>query len=163
MGNHLKIEVGWIQPHRSTQVGAHGALGIWSHQDQATGRGGPLRGRRGVKASSNRTDVVAKDPPQLIVAHPTNKARPAAQLGNPGQGVGSGATRGFKARSNAGVEALGLGFVHQGHGALGEFEVVDQVVVGLHQHVNDGVANADDVVALFHEVHQVLSRARLGP
>jgi len=44
-----------------------------------------------------------------------------------------------------GVESLSLRFVHQGHGAFGEAEVVDLVVVDLDQHINNGVANADNI------------------
>ena len=90
---------------------------------------------------------MGKDRAQLVIAHPADEAGPAPQLGDAGQGVGGGAAGGFQARADAGVEPLGLGFIHQGHGALGQAVVIEDVVLGLDQHINNGVADADDIEA----------------
>ena len=145
LGHHLQIEIAGIEPNRGTQIGAHRALGIRGHEDETAGRGRAFRGGRRVEAGAHRADVVGKDAAKLVVAHPADEAGAAAQLRNTRQGVGGGAAGGFQAGANAGVEPLGLRFIHQGHGALGEFQVVELVVVGMHEHVNDGVADADNV------------------
>jgi hypothetical protein len=41
-------------------------------------------------------------------------------------------------------------FIDQGHRALGQVMVLEETVIGLNQHIHDGVADADNVEALFH-------------
>ena len=63
LGHQIQIQIGRIQPHRGPQVGAHGALGVWGHQDQTAGRAGPTAGGGGIKAGTHRANVMGKDGP----------------------------------------------------------------------------------------------------
>ena len=107
---------------------------------------------------------MGKDRAELVVANAADESGTASQLGNPGQGVGGGAPGGFQTRAQFRVEGLGLVLIDQGHGSLGQAKALDDGIVSLDEHINDGVADADNVQGLlFRHGNQRLSRARLGP
>ena len=153
LAHQIKIEVFGLEIHRGAQVGAHRALGIGGHQDQAAGRGGTVvRGGR-VELGADGADVVAEDAPELVVAHAADEGGASSELGDAGERVGSGAAGGLEARAHARVEPLGLRLIHQGHRALAEAMVGEEGVIRLHQHVHDGVADADHIERLGGERH----------
>ena len=145
LGHQIQVQVPGVQAHGSPQIGAHRALGIRGDQNQAAGGGGATGRCGGVKAGTHRSNVVGENRPQLVIAHPADEGRLAAQLGNAGQGVGGGTTGGFQSRAQAGVKPFGRNLIDQGHGALAQAMFLKEAVVGLDQHVHDGVADADHI------------------
>ena len=160
--HHRQIDVIGIEMHRRPQERVHGALGIRGDEDHAAGcRGTALHGR-GVEQATSGAQIVGKDAAQLVVAHAANEASTAAELGDGRHGVGHRAARGFNARAHGAIEGLGLLLINQGHGALGEPLAFEESVVALGEHINDGVANANDIEGCRGGGH-ALSSARLGP
>ena len=105
---------------------------------------------------------MGKDGPQLVIANAANKSSPTTQLGDAGQGIGSRTTGGLQARANAGVEQISLPLIHQGHAALVEAMLLQKALIGLHQYIDDGVADADDIKALLSWAgHEGGGRSRL--
>ena len=133
LGHQIEIEVFRFQIHRGSQIGAHGALGIGTHQDQTTGRGGSAGGSGCIEAGADGTDVMGED---------------RTELGDAGQGVGRRAAGGFQAGAAGRVELLGPGLIDQGHRALGELVGVEKAVIGLDEHIDDGVADRDNIERL---------------
>ena len=143
--DQARVHVRRPEPHRRSEEGAHGALGVRGHQDEAASGGGPAGGPRGVVADAGRPQVVAEDLPELIVAHLADVVRAASEGGHSHHGVGRRAARHLDPGAHGLVERAGPGLVHQVHRPLHETLPRDLVLVGLAQHVDQGVADADHV------------------
>ena len=146
--DHVRVQVLGHQVDRGAQIGAHGALGVGGDEDQAARGRRPLGRRRGLEGNAGGPDVVPEDAAQLVVAHLADEGAAPAERSQPRHGVGRRAARDLDRRAHGGVERLGARAVDQGHGALGQVLGLEEGLVGLGQHVDDGVADADDVEGL---------------
>ena len=90
---------------------------------------------------------MAEDRSELVVADAADESGPPSQLSDPHHGVGNGATGGFESWTTRFVEGLRLLLIDQGHAAFLQAMGVQEAVVGLNQHVNDGVADSHHVKA----------------
>ena len=82
---------------------------------------------------------------QLVVADPADIGGTSAQGGHGSHAVGAGAARHLPGRPHAAVELVDPGLVDQGHDPLVEAQLGDQAVVGMRDHVDDRVAEADHI------------------
>ncbi len=74
------------------------------------------------------------------------KAVRRAETGHADDGVGGRAARGFHRRTHGVVDRLGARLVDQRHAAFAHFLLHEEVVLGAGDHVDDGVADTEDVV-----------------
>ncbi len=97
------------------------------------------------KRTPDRGDVVAKHLAQQIVAHLADIAAAAAERGDPGHGVAGRAARALDRRPHLPIERFGALGIDQGHRARGEVLLGEKPLVGMRDHVDDRIADADDI------------------
>ncbi len=95
-------------------------------------------------------DVVGEHLAQLVVAGFADEGRAPAEAGDAGDAVGRRTARGLPALGHGLVEGVGPAVVDQGHAALGQILLGDEVVAGRRDHVDDGVADGGDVIKVRH-------------
>jgi len=95
---------------------------------------------------------VPKHLPEEIVAHLADIGAVAAQRGEPGHRVARRPARGLDCRSHHRVERLGPGRVDQGHRPFDERFPVEKPVIGVGDHIDDGIADADDIMAVLRHL-----------
>jgi hypothetical protein len=144
--NDLRFDVVGRQRHRRAEIGIHGALALRGHHDQAARGRRPGAGRRSVKSDAGGADVVGEDLAQLVVLHPADEGGVAAKRSDAGNSVGHRTTGHLNRRPHRSIEALGIGLIDEPHGALDETLDNEEVVVDARQHIDDGVADAEDIV-----------------
>ena len=144
------------------EIGAHRPGCIGSDDDQAASGRGSLVGADHAEVDPERTDVVAEDPAQLVVAHLADEAGRAAEGRNAGHGVGRRPARGLRSRAHGRVELDGAFVVDERHGATRQTELLDEIVLFGADHVDDGIADADDVVLFHAGVPSVPTACRLA-
>ena len=131
----------------------HGALAVGRHQDVGACRRGPALRGRSVEGDAGGTDVVDEDAAQRVVPHLADErcARPEARHAD--DRVRRRATGNLDGRTHRFVDALGLLLDDERHRALANGVTHEEVVIGAGDHVDDRVADAEDVeTGLGHEV-----------
>ena len=86
------------------------------------------------------------EPADLIVLDLADIGRAGAKIGNPDNGVRGRATGHLGRRTHVAVDRCGARLVDQGHAALGHAVAAKKLLVGLHQHVENRVADRQNVV-----------------
>ncbi len=158
-----RIDVRRAELNAGAEIGVHGALGVGRDEDEAARRRRAGVHRRRVEGDARRADVMGEDPAERIPADLADITRPALEGGDSGDGVGSRAAGDLDRRAHGRVEGLGPLGVDQGHGPFAEPVLREEGLLGMGQHVDDGIADADDVEERFgHGRLQVLSR-RIRP
>ena len=145
VGDQRLVDVLRTQLHAGAEVGVHGALGVRRHQDQAARRRGAAMAGRRLEMHAGGADVVAEDLAELVAVDLADVGPPAAQRRDAGHGVAGGTARHLDARTHAAVQLLGAGGVDQRHRPLLDPVGREKGVVGMGDHVDDGVADAGDV------------------
>ena len=107
-----------------------------------TGDGAPGR-----KATPTAQQVVPEHLAELVVADLADVRRPPAEAGDAAHRVGRRPAAHLDRRAERAVELEGPLGVDQRHRALDELVLVEERVVGVGDHVDERVADADDVVA----------------
>ena len=85
------------------------------------------------------------DVAELVVAHLADELGEAAEGDDPRGGVGGAPARRLDAGTHGVVHLGGALGVDQVHRALHQPELGEQVVVGMGEHVDEGVADGEDV------------------
>ena len=160
LGNGALVQIVRLQLGPHAEVGAHGLLGVGRHHDETAPGARPARLRRYGEGDARGADVVSEHPPQFVVGHLPDKRDGGSERSQRGRRVGGRTAGHLGGRAEAGVYLLGLQVVDEGHGALGETELVHQVVGRRSQDVDDGVADSDDFVRWVHALEA--SGAELG-
>ena len=88
---------------------------------------------------------MAKNAPQLIVFNASDEAGSASQLGDSHHRVGDRSTGGLQPRATGCVQGFCLLFINERHAAFLQAVLRQKRVVGLNKHINDGIADADDI------------------
>ena len=91
---------------------------------------------------------MAEDAAELVGRDPADEAAFRPERGKPGDGVGGRAAGALDGRSHGLIEPAGLAGRDQAHEALGEVVLGEKGVVAAGDDVDDGVADADHVVAV---------------
>ena len=149
-GDQLAVDVLRTQLGAGAEIGVHRPLRVGGDDDQAAA-GRTARRSAGVppKATPSETMSWRKMRAELVVLGLADEGAAAAQRGDGGDGVGGRAAGDLDRRAHRRVERLGALGVDQRHRSLVQAVADEEGVVGLRQHVDDGVADADHVVEAF--------------
>ena len=141
------VDVGGFQALRGAEIGVHGALAVRRHHD-VTARGRRTVARRlGAEGNAGRTDIVREGAAEFVVLHLADEGRARSEARHADDGVGGRAARAFHRRAHRLVDLLRTRLVDQRHGAFVHALSHQKIVLGAGDHVDNGVADADDVVA----------------
>ena len=141
------VDIGRGEELRGAEVGVHRPLAVGRDEDhRAAGRVAAGQRRR-LEMDAEGMHVVAVDDAELVVGDLADEGALAAERGDAGRGVAGAAAGGFDRRPHEAVEALGLRRLDQAHRALDEPLADQEVVLDAGEHVDNGVADAEDVEA----------------
>ena len=129
------------------EEGVHRPLCVRRDDDQAApgGHVGP-RPRVG-EGDTLGPQVVVERLAEAVRGHLADVGRPPAEGRHTAHGVGGGTSRHLDGRLQRGMEGKGALSLDQGHRALHERLRLDEVLAVMGDHVDQGIADADDVVA----------------
>src|SRR5262249_3862374 len=146
---------------RRAQIGVHRPLAVGRHQDvTAPGRGTVGRKRRG-KRHLGGPNIVRKGAAEPVVLHLAEENRARAEARDADDRVGGGPAGYLDGGAHRCVDRLGAGFIDQLHAAFVHAVADEEIFFGARDHVHDGVADADDIVA--RGAHGILLKARREP
>ena len=101
-------------------------------------------------------DVVAVDLAEEVVAYLADIGTPPAKRGEAGHGVAHRSARDLDRRPHQRVERLGPLGIDQGHRPLDERLACEKRVVSAGDHVDNGIADADDIdIGLGHALAMI--------
>ena len=140
------VDIGGRQILRGAEIGVHGALAVRRHQDVGAAGGGAVGGRLGLEGDAGGADVVGVEAADLVVLDLADKGGAGAETGDADDGVGAGAAGHLGRRAHVAVDRGGAGLVDQRHAALGHAVADEKALVGLHQHVENRIADPENVV-----------------
>jgi hypothetical protein len=161
-GDEVVVDVARAELRRRAEVGVHGALRVGRHDDEAaTARLAAARGL-GPEVDAGGPDVVAEHDAELVVGHPADERGTAAERRHADQRVGGGATGDLDRRPHRGVEHLGTFGVDQLHRARREVMSGEELVLLVAEHVDQRVADADDVDPIAHDARLLDPRKETG-
>ena len=142
-GHILGAQIG-----RDAQIGVHRPFAIRRDKDhRARGRQVGLGHRVVREIGPFERERFGVEPPQRIVAHPPDKGGAQAKIAQARQRVGDRPARRLGPVAHRGIERLGPVAFDQLHDALGDAHVIEERLLGLAQDIDDGIADADDLVA----------------
>ena len=144
-GDQRGVDVVRAEQLADAEIGVHRALCVGCDDDEATTGRHTERARRAGERDSGRLEVVAEHLAELVVGDlPDVGARPAERR-DAGHRVRGGTSRLLDARPHRVVQVLRALRVDQGHRGLHEPVGVEERVVTIGQHVDEGISDADDV------------------
>ena len=133
--------------HAGAEIGVHRALPVRRDQDQAARRGRTARQRRRGEVHADRGHVMAEHVAQLVVRDLAEIGDARAERGRDRAGVARRSAAAFLAGRHGGIQRLGRLGVDQHHRALVHVMARQERVVRARHHIDDGVADAEDVEA----------------
>ena len=140
------IDVAGAELRAYAEEGVHGPLPVKRHEDQrARGRSTAGRGGR-IEGDAGGADVVAEDGAELILRDLADERRAAAERGDADHGIGRRAARDLHGRAHFRIQMRDPVGVDQRHVALGQIVFDEEVVLAAANDVDDGIADANDVV-----------------
>ena len=140
------VDIGRREILRGAEIGVHGALAVRRHQDVgAAGGGAGFSGLR-LEGDAGGADVVAVEAADLVVLDLADEGGAGAEAGEADDGVGAGAAAHLGRRAHVAVDRRRPRLVDQRHAALGHAVADQKALVGLHQHVENRVADPENVV-----------------
>ncbi len=140
------VDVGGSQLGACAEKGLHRAVRVGCHENQAAPGWCAAVGGFRREADAERGDVMAEDRAELVVADLADERPFAAERGESGDGVGRRAAGDRDRWTHLVVERSGRIGVDQGHRPPVEAEALDDVVVGMADHVDNRIADPDNVV-----------------
>ena len=145
------VHVRLAERHGGSKERIHGALAFGRDQDQAARGRRTVRQRRRWKMHANRADVVAEHASQLVVRHFAEIRHARAQCRRDRAGVGGRTAAAFLAGRHRGIDRLCSLRVDQRHQPLAHVVAREERVVGARHHIDDSVADAEDVEPCAHQ------------
>ena len=140
------VDVSGVKILRGAEIGVHGALAVRRHQDVGAAGGGAAFRRLGLEGRAGGADVVGVETADLVVLDLADEGRAGAETGDADDGVGAGAAAHLGRRAHVLVDRGRAGLVDQRHAALGHAVAGEKTLVGLHQHVENRIADPENVV-----------------
>ncbi len=141
----LGVDVAGPQFGAGAQIRSHRALAVGGDEDQAARGAGAVGRRRRLELNPLRAEVMAEDLSQQIVAHLADKGAAAAERGEASHRVGGRPARRLDRRPHPPVERLGALGVNQGHRPLDQPLFRQKVLLGMGDHIDDRIADADNI------------------
>ena len=131
---------------------------------------GPASARPGLEGDAGGADVVAVEAADLVVLDLADEGGARAEAGEADDGVGAGAAAHLGRRAHVAVDRRRPRLVDQRHAALGHAVADQKALVGLHQHVENRVADPENVVfcvshrsVLFTALYERSAAYQIGP
>ena len=93
--------------------------------------------------------------------HPADEPRCQPQIAQPRQRIGHRPTRCLNPVFHRAIQQLAALLFHQLHDALFDAHQLQKTVIGGAEHVNDGIADADNLIR-FHVFSSYGHRSRIG-
>ena len=121
------------------EEGVHRALRIGCHEDQRARRRRAFEGGGRIEIDPGTAE--------LIIAHQADEGRRPAKLGDADQSVGRRAAGDLARRAHHGIEAFSPVAVDQRHDPLLQALAFKEGVVCAGEDIDDGIADAENVVA----------------
>ncbi len=150
-----RIDVVLAEVLAGSEKGVHRALAVGRHENEAArGRRAFGRGRR-EEVDAGGADILREEAAEGVGLHLADKGAGAAKRGHADERVGrrsAGDRRGLAHRAGEGFRRP---FLRQGHRTLGQAMGGDERVGRLGDDVDDGIAQAENVVAALG--HRTLS------
>ncbi len=140
------VDIGRCQFLRGAEIRVHGALAVRRHQDVGAAGGGAAGRGRGLERHAGGADVVGIETADLVVADLADIGGAGAEIGDADDGVGGGAAGHFGGRAHVVVDCQRAGLIDQRHAALGHAVGGEKLLVGLHQHVENRIADPENIV-----------------
>ena len=134
---------------RNPQIGVHRALAIGRDEDHRARRGqiGRLHRRvREIRALGIQRGLV--EMAQGVIGDAADESRRQAKVAQPRDGVADRAAGRLGALGHRGIKLFGAVAVDQLHDALFDAHRGQEFIVALRDHIDDGVADADNLVFL---------------
>jgi len=145
VGHDCFVDVVGTQVRRDTEIRVHRALGIGSHDDDASpGRNLVEVGPRG-EVHADCMEIVTEHLPEFVGAHLADVSAEATETRHTTDGVGGRTAAHFDGRSEGAIQVERSVGVDEGHRTLGQSLTFDERVVGVGDHVDEGVSDPDDV------------------
>ena len=107
---------------------------------------GPSAAAAGLERDAGGADVMGVEPADLVVPDLADIGGARAEIGDADDGVGRRAAGHFGRRPHVAVDRSGARLVDQRHAALGHAVAGQKALVGLHQHVENRIADPENVV-----------------
>ena len=145
---------------RGAEIGVHGALAVRRHQDVGAAGGGAGARGLGLESDAGGADVVGIEGADLVGLDLADEGGAGAEAGDADDGVGAGAAAHFGRRPHILVDGGRAGLVDQRHAALGHAVAGEKALVGLHQHVENRIADPENVVFCVSHRASCLRRSR---
>ncbi len=143
--DELGIDVFGAEQLGGAEVGVHGALAVRRDHDEAAPGRRACRGGRAVEDHACRLLVVGEHRTELIVEDLADVGGLPAEAGDAGNGVGGRPPGGLDPSAHGCVQRLCSGDVDERHRAPHQVVLGDEVLGLMAQHVDEGIADADDI------------------
>ena len=143
-----RIDVDGSQRGGDAEIGVHGALRVWGDEDETTGRAGGGFGtseRLDVERHPCGPDVMGEDRTEFVVGDLPDEGHRSTERGDPGGGVGGRTARDLDGRRHVGVDAERPLGVDEFHRPLDHGVSVEEGILRMGEHVDDGHPDAHDV------------------
>ena len=141
----------------------HRPLAIGRDQNEAARGRRRRRHRRHVEGDAGRAHVVRENLAELIIGDLPDKRALVTQRRQPRERVRGRTARDFACRTHAAIQRNRGIAVDQAHRAAFEAFAREKLEVGVGNHVDDGIADRDDVVGGLHESPFALSLSKGCP
>ena len=140
------VDIGRRQVLRGAEIGVHGALAVRRHQDVGAAGGGAVRRGLGFERDAGGADIVGIEPADLVVLDLADIGGARAEIGDADDGVGRRTAGHFRGRAHVLVDRGGARLVDQRHAALGHAVAAEKGFIGLHQDVENRIADPENVI-----------------
>ena len=157
--DHAGVDVVRIKILRGAEPGVHGALAVRRHHHVAARGRRAVLGRRRVERDAGLADVAREGLAELVVLDLADEGRARAEARDADDGVGGRAAGLLDRLAHRRVDRLRARLVDQRHAALVHALLDEEIVLGAGDHIDDGVADAENVVL---EVGHVDTRLMKG-
>ena len=140
------VDVGNGQAFGGAEISEHGAFGVRRNQNNAAAGGGAFGQRPGKEINAGGADVALEFLSEFVVMDFADESAVGAQRSEAGNGIGRRTSGNLAFGNEVGIDFAGVGRFDQRHAAFGQAAFPEKAVANLGQNVDDGVADADDII-----------------
>ncbi len=144
--HHPLVDVGRAQVRRHAEIGVHGALRVGRDHDDATSRRHAVHVLARSEVHTDCSQVVPEHLTQIVGAHLSDVGGTATEAGDTADRVGRRTAAHLDGRAQRLVQVKCAVGVDESHRTLGECLAMNERVIGLSDHVDERIADSDDVV-----------------